>query len=660
MGIRRKATAIVTAGMLIASSLAMGGAFALPAAADDGAAEQPIVETVDPAVSPPDTGGAPDAGAPDAGAPEKTDDESAAPEPGLDEAVASADELPAGDDAVDDAGDEAAEDDGGVGALAEQRGTLWASVDLHRVTLSDGALTGTTKGFVASLAGNVSATTSNVYSVSGGYNDPAASGIDATVVYKVRMAMPGAPDENTWIQTRMHVEGGSSYAQCDVYKGDPRAGGVIANPAPYTCFPHMTQNFPNVRYTFAIEMNRYVESSGTIHTVGPVSLADGQYYFEQPFRIAGAPSVGTAATTFFSTVMRESDKGISVEDDMAKTRFSYRIQDTQDVNGVPTVVDSKYFIAGIVSRNRSGSNETSCWVFDLEPTGSTAWRDLKPAKAAPFTCTATGERADSGNWVATIIVAKRDITVIPATERPRQTDLYRDVCSVRPDDCDLRLATVVSKEGDPRAMSGKWENRSSEKPITHGFKFESKQSTTTTFGTELTLGVEGGIGFKYKAEIKASFEYEIASETSVADEQDVEIEHGKRAFIVGAPTIVHTEGDIYVLRGDRLFLLQGVVADFPLAGDNTWNYWVETEAIPGWTGGGVGGVQNPPLTDLDPAAAAAAAEAAAAAARAAGRSGSLAQTGGTADVLTVTLAAGLTLAGGLLLVLRRRRHQRIE
>lgn len=648
MGIRRKTVAVVTAGLLVASSLGIGSVFALPAAADDAAGEPPGVEVATETDAGETDAGEADAGEADAGEADagETGGESVPTESDRVEVAPMADEAPGVE-----------EDQGGVGALAAQHGTLWASVDLYRVTLSDGAVMGTTRGQVGSVVGSVPATRSNIYNVTGTYSADDATGIDATVVYKIRMDMPDAPDENTWIKTRLHVEGGSSYAQCEVYKGDPRAGGVVDGLAPYTCFPHLTQNFPNVRYTFSIEMNRYVESSGTINTVGPVSLAGGKFYFEQPFRIAGAASVGTASSTTFSTVMRESDKGISVEDDMAKTRFSYRIQDTQDVGGVPTVVDSKYFIAGVVSRNRSGSNEASCWVFDVEPDGTTAWRDLAQAKAAPFTCSASGTRVDSGNWAATIIVAKRDITVIPATERPRQTDLYRDVCSVRADDCDLRLATVVSKEGEPRAMSGKWENRKSDKPLLHSFKFTSKQSTTTTFGTELTLGVEGGIGIKYKAEIKASFEYEIASETSVSDEQEVEIEKGERAYIVGAPTIVHTEGDIYVLRGDRLFLLQGVIADFPLAGDNTWNYWVESEPIPGWTaGGGLGGEQNPPT--VDPASGGSGWGSVGAGAR---TEAQLAQTGGAVDMLTLALAAGLTFTGGLLLVLRRRRQaQRIE
>lgn len=653
MGIRRKAAAIVTAGMLIASSLAMGSALALPAAADDGAAEQPIVQAVDPAVSPPDAERTPDAeGTPDAGVPEATDDEDAAPAPSLDEAVPTEEEAPVAPQ------DEVVDDDGGVGALAAQHATLWASVDLYRVTLSEGALTGTTKGHVTAVPGNVSATATNIYNVTGTYADDAATGIDATVVYKVRMDMPHAPDESTWIQARMHVEGGTSYAECDVFTGDPRAGGVVANPAPYTCFPHRTQSFPNVRYTFAIEMNRYVESSGTIHAVGPVSLAEGNFTFEQPFRIAGTEHVAAGGTTTFSTVQRESDTKASVEPDMAKTWFSYRIQETKEVAGVPTAVPSKYYIAGIVSRNRSGNNQTSCWIFDVDPTGSTPWQDLKSPRATPYTCTATGERVDSGHLAATIIVAKRDITVIPATERPRQSELYRDVCTNRPDDCDLSLATVVEQTGTHRVMSPKWGNVQHPEPIKHLFKFTSKQSTTTSFGTELTLGIEGGLGVKYKAEIKASFDYEIANETSYTDEQEVEIKPGRSAFIVGAPQMIHTEGDIYVLHGDRLYILQNVIADFPQVGLDTWHYWDESEPIPGWTpGGGVGGVQNPPLTDLDPAAAAAAA---AAAGRGTSGKGSLAQTGGTADVLTFALAAGLTLAGGLLLFARRRRHHPAE
>lgn len=465
--------------------------------------------------------------------------------------------------------DDAAVTANDVGVQDIGHGTLWASFDLSRVTLVDGAVTGTTRGQLSAVAGTISSSTKDAYRVSGTYlNDPTATGLDATVVYKIRMNIPNPPDEDYWLQTRVYVANGEAFAQCGVYIGDPRAGGAVPGAA-FTCFVNREQGFPNVRYTFSVSLNRWEESSGTITTKGPMSLSNGHYYFDLPYRVAGDAVVQQNSSTRFATVMREADQ--PDEPGVALTRFSYKLLDGGGV--------TDFWIAGWVKGGAGGNYGMVCGVYDVDPSGTTAWVDLKTVAAAPYACATTGQKVDHGNFVATMTVSKRTATIITAADRPRQTAKYREVCSINLDNCDLKLGSAVETSGKARKISNIWENHD-DKPQHHSFTVAAEQSITHTFGTEVTIGVEGGLGVKYKAEIKAKYELEIGSKTTTKDTVDYDIEPGDRAWIDGAPPMVHTEGDIYVAQGDRLFVLQGVIADFPNEGGK-WVSYLTHEKIPG-------------------------------------------------------------------------------
>jgi hypothetical protein len=449
-------------------------------------------------------------------------------------------------------------------------GDIRASFALSRVTLTDGRITGTTRGTVTQIPGALATSTTDAFHVKGYFGNSTATGIDAHAVYQIGML--GSPT-GYWISTRLWEDVSAAWSGCTIYKGDPNAGGSLAQPSPFTCDGSTTRRaFPNARVTFTIALNRAAEAAGVIKTEGAVSLTAGHFEHDVPYYIDGATEVGQSASTRFETVLRVGDEPMNAWN--SRMDFVYRIVDA----GTPTT----FWIAGW-SNNYRGVKfvpDARCAVYDTDPVkSSTPLEQLKPVGVSPYDCEKTSDRTIgwNGAYEATFTAKKRPMKVV---EEPlKQKRLVERVCA-NIDNCGLNLATVTSAYGRGRPVSDII-NNISDTPMTASRTTSSKESITNSGGfaieTEAEFG-EATLWGKYKITLKVHYERSVTWETSTSTTVPITIKPHSRGWLEGTPPMVHTEGEIIVHDGEHYYDLKNVNADFP-DGEGTWALTVINEKL---------------------------------------------------------------------------------
>lgn len=630
-----KTTGIRRATALVAAIAVMAGAFvATPAfAVDASVGDDSTISDVSPEIT--DEGGTSGEAA-DGGATALEDDAAGDEASGV-----SGSAVLEPDAAEPDAAEPDAEGDVGLESL--RPGSITVNFRLvNGVLLSSGALMDATRGTVAyAPPSDVVSNADAVTVIRGNYGTDSAY-LDLSLVYKVVMDMPAAPAEDYWIKLHIYSVGEGFRSDCDVTTGDPRTGGVQQDPSTFTCHApisfgdHLTSNQV---VTASIGFNTYAAASGTVRTQGSVSLADGKYLFVVPFHRPGATTVSSTTPTTFATVWREPDRPTVGQ--AARATFGYKIVDSGSA--------TRYWVLGWVNKPRHGTSGADCMIVEQDPWGAGApdWDDLRNVSTAPYACEHDGTSPDSNTLDVTFTVHPREVTVIEAADRPLQTHLIKTVCERDMNLCDLRLANAERTQGEMRTISDYTNNRS-EKPTSLKFETKSSQSTTTSFGTEVTVGVEGGIGAHFKLEVKATYGWDIENTTETSQGFDYEIPAMRQGWIAGWPPMIHASGDVYVNDGDRLYLLKGVSATFADA-SGKWTREGMNGPLPSL--GGQEPVLEDPSTLVNPVALPV--RAAVPATRA------LAATGVETDGLLWSAAFALALLGGgavLFVGTRRRRH----
>jgi LPXTG-motif cell wall-anchored protein len=562
--------------------------------------------------------------------------------------VAPAVEPAVGEEAAADEDAAAAEDaEPEVGVLDVRPGVIFVSFDLDRVSLVNGRAYGETKGTASGVPTNVSDIATNAFHVNGTFNDDAATGIDMSAVFQV--AQLGQPTDN-WVLTRVYEWRGAAYAECTVYLGDPAAGGVRAEPSPFTCAPDYGQSFPNAKIGFDIAMNRDAEASGIINTLGSVSLLEGTYETEPlPYHVDGTAEVAKNSSTSFDIVLRAGDQPILGP--VARSLFVYRIAD----EGVQT----QFYIVGY-SQNFRGttkfSPESRCGVYDGDPrTSGTPLSEQTPAVATPYTCEVTSDRwiGWRGHHEATFAVAPRPMTTI--ADPIQQKELIAKHCSGDAVHCGFALATVTDTVGKGRIVSGIL-NNTTDKDTSSTYGISGSESVTIGGGFEITVGFEYTTLFgKISGSLKTSFNRSVSNTTSTVNTYVIPVPAHHKGWLEATPPMVHTEGTIIVYDGSRYFKLTNVFADFPDA-TRQWEYTIKNQPIVGAepTDPGDGSV-DPPLDGLTPGLGTVVAGSGGTAGVTGVRASRLAATGGDDPFPMLAGATGLMVAGGLLLLLRRRR-----
>jgi hypothetical protein len=267
-------------------------------------------------------------------------------------------------------------------ALAsEEQSEVHADFDAWQVTLQDGRLIpqdqiGDLQLYKESVAEGVAR---DAFILKSEHNNPYVYG---TVAYQI--VMLGAPT-GYWITARINGEYGFENefaAKCEVYSGDPSAGGTLADSSPFTCSDSVVS--PDERITFYVGLNRDAEASGAISPTGAVSLNNGTYKtYGLPYTKHGEESVPSGGTTNFDTVLRKGDT--TPFTNQARNEFAYQIYD----GGVPT----KYWVAGLSTNYRGPvfRGDGRCRIYPSNPLAGEGQLDQRvPLNGTKYTCTATG------------------------------------------------------------------------------------------------------------------------------------------------------------------------------------------------------------------------------------------------------------------------------
>lgn len=530
-------------------------------------------------------------------------------------------------------------------AEAEFPGTIFADFELSRVTLADGGAMGAHVGDMSAVPTGVETSTRGVFRVSGD-RSAGANGMSATTAFRVVMLGTGS---GFWIAPRVGAFGDTAYATCQVYQGDPRAGGTLAASSPFTCDIVSTQSWPNTRYTFKVALNRYVETAAVFAPSGPVALTAGHFEFGNlPYGVPGTADVASGTTTRAESVIREGD--VSAYPDSARVEFTYRIVD----DGTPTT----YWIAGWSNNNRAHGGihrDGTCFIVDRDPLGKDALPlDQMPrVKVSPFTCDLhEAWPGGSGGYEATFAVSKRKMVVLDGSGTGPNTlqvrELVDGVCGTNPDDCGLSLASATTVPGTVRQMSETVFN-GGDSEITPTKTISSSETITNSGGFKLTVkSIFTAFGAKWEAALEVNYQRAVAETTSTTLTLPIKTPPHQKSWWEGSPPMVHTEGTVIVLKDGIYYEVINVSADFPnTAHDAQWAIVQRWEPYIG---------EEPPIGDPTSPGPAASTPDVSLSSSAAGTSRSLAATGVAHEQLIGwTAVSAFLLAGGAALVLIRRR-----
>jgi hypothetical protein len=284
--------------------------------------------------------------------------------------------------------------------------TLIADFRVRRLALIDGRVNAS-QGHVSPIPARVDTDAAGDYLADGVFRvDTEFAGLYAAVDFQIEMQ--GEPS-GYWVESIVgHTAStGMGFAECAIYLGDPASGGTKVENAPFSCWAKQTENSTaKQRFFFDVEMNRWSEASGTILTVGDVSLFGGVFRSEQEFQVPGSKTVAPDSATSFDAVLREGDTTSFTN--QARTEFSYKLQEGSNLPFL--------WVAG-VSANYRGTWFTGmsyCAIYDRDPlTGGRHLDQIPPASNDyGFKCSAVGDfvggpgESGNGHYHATFTVYK--------------------------------------------------------------------------------------------------------------------------------------------------------------------------------------------------------------------------------------------------------------
>jgi len=449
--------------------------------------------------------------------------------------------------------------------------------------------------------------------------------LDVAVDYRIEML-----DKSTDWGIRAGLKTGGfwgEYGTCSIEFIPAEAGTPRPAKDPFTC---KAGTVDNGFVTFHVELNNYVESSGTLSTKGDrISLIEGDFVQGVPYSIPGTETLGKNSTTSFAMVVREGDK--TIDPDQARTQFSYRIVD----NGVPT----NLYVAGWTLNWRGGtfSGNGHCGIYSVEPSklGKIKLEDA-PQDVSAYTCEGGGDfvhdrTSEKIHWAGNYTVSRRETIV--QTDRGAQTRLVQNYCGIV-GRCGMTMATVTDSFQKPGlqltdAINGpahvEYKTAHTEgESFTNGFKIAAEAETNWLFE-------------KLKFTLEYNFEHKTTKETTTETGYTFPVEKGETAYLEGNPHMIQADGVIIVVDNSGTYWeLPGFSASFP-AIDQRWDlHVVRTRLVEGEPGGG-----TPPAV-VTPVAA---------------TTGRLANTGAGTPALPALIAASLLGAGALFtaFTVRRRR-----
>lgn len=455
-----------------------------------------------------------------------------------------------------------------------------------------------------------------------------------------------------WVKVSVDVESRSGLysSSCEVYLGDPEAGGTLLDPdnsSPYQCISTArdtvfgTDPIESEREIFTLSSLNWATVRGAISPKGSIMLGDGylespttrfivdgRWYPSDPAQQGPFVTIEPGATLDWAAFRRNGESTAH-----ASGYFSYRIYD----GGVPT----RFWVQGMASnwRGVEFNWDYTCQIFDGNPLEGAS----PAAHATPYRCDMTTTKVDgNGDYRVDF-----DVHVVPIqTLGPLQArPLMSEGCDDAGDACYFVPATNEAWVVDGKPLGPRSQNPTDEQAK---YEFSYASGRTITNSVDVSASAEANVLDIFVATIKVAYGWQQTDET-------------EKKWVASMIIPPHHEGWFEFTPAYRK-----IAGDFLFEVDGTW-YRVEnstfivpdstspgtlvshTSLIAGSPGGGVGA--EPPVTPapVDPALANLKPGATRGTA-----SGSLATTGGTGDPAAFGWIAGaLLLAGAGVVTVRR-------
>lgn len=380
---------------------------------------------------------------------------------------------------------------------------------------------------------------------------------DQNVTFVYQIGLLGAPS-GYWVKGVLHGTAPNPSGTCDIYVGDPDAGGIPASPQPYLCdATDTTGQFPGTDETFWFNVHDNVaaEVQGIVSPTGPVSLDSGYYDLNTPHFYDGSLTVSANTTTHWDSILRSGDNPIPAW--TASGIFVYRIVD----NGQPT----PYWVEGLGQNYRGVEFDrtSTCNIYDHNPTPSAeSPGPSTPVNVSPYRCDMTSRDIGyRGNWEVTYSISKRPLQVV--TGAFEQAELMNQFCADDETNCGLTLASATKVLGPAEQASDKVANNTT-KTLKSNVTASRTVTITNSIGVKVT--VEGEVADLFKASVSLSYNFSIAKSSTYTQTQILPIPPGMEGWWTMRAEMVRVVGDIVIRDGDTYYLLKDVSYDFPEVG----------------------------------------------------------------------------------------------
>lgn len=467
---------------------------------------------------------------------------------------------------------------------------------------------------------------------------------DQNVTFVYQIGLLGAPS-GYWVKGVLHGTAPNPSGTCEIYVGDPDAGGILASsPQPYLCdATDTTGQFPgtNETFWFNVHDNVAAEVQGIVSPTGSVSLDSGYYDLNTLHSYDGSLTVPANTTTHWDSILRSGDDAIPAW--TASGIFVYRIVD----DGQPT----PYWVEGLGQNYRGVEFDrtSTCNIYDHNPTPSVdSPGPSTPVNVSPYRCDMTSQDIGyRGNWEVTYSISKRPLQVV--TGAFEQAELMNQFCADDETNCGLTLASATKVLGPAEQASDKVANNTT-RTLKSNVTASRTVTITNSIGVKVT--VEGEVAELFKTSVSLSYTFSIATSNTYTQTQVLPIPPGMEGWWTMRAEMVRVVGDIVIRDGDTYYLLKNVSYDFPEVGGLSV---LTAESSPiGVSGGEPGGpgTSNPPSSNPGASAPDSALTASS------GDTARLARTGSSLDATPYLLGLVALFAGAGLLLIRRGRSNR--
>lgn len=346
------------------------------------------------------------------------------------------------------------------------------------------------------------------------------------------------------------------HATCDIYDGDPRAGGekVSGDVQPYACDVGKLNYGYQWLYqpTFTVHSVVWSTVRGVISPTGAISLDQGYLgstnkKFELNGRTvrAGQPAdaIASGHSSKWSAFLRSGEGGLH----SARGDFAYRIVE----NGQPT----PYWIKGsaVNSRGASFSHTSTCSVFLGNPTTTG-----RPASFNPYVCTMAGANLSGrGDWQVTFTVRARTAIVIDDVLRAK--DLLAQGCTADSTDCAYvpRSVVPVTYAG---VKVGVGDNNYGDTPNAYRYAWSYTRSATTSGGTTVKGTYNWGVA---SGSITVYVNHSVTDTDTTTQTDTLHLNAHEAGWLVLAPAYQRITGDWVVKVDGRLYRLRNITFDLP-------------------------------------------------------------------------------------------------